>query len=282
MRRESRVAAAGLRRRYTYPVAALLLLALLTTGQLALRSFLSGGAPSWSFVADDLRANLASYIYVALVGGVALAALGFALGKREDTLETTMLTDPLTEVANRRLLDVALGSELARALRYRTPLALLFLDVDHLKALNDQGGHGAGDRALKLVGQSLRASCRAIDLPARFGGDEFVVLAPSTTATDALALAQRIRAALRSLAADSPALPVTVSIGIADLARADARTAEALCRTADRALYAAKTAGRDRVVLAPSPTRESPRARRLHRRRRENGNEQARAPFHAG
>src|SRR6185503_6605263 len=137
----------------------------------------------------------------------------------------------------------AVGEELLRADRYGTPLALLIVDVDHLKQVNDRAGHTAGDRALAAVADAMRRSCRATDLPARVGGDELAVLASSTTAAEAVTLAERIRASL------PPSL--SVSIGVADLDGAAAETVEALYIAADQALYRAKTAGRDQVAIAP-------------------------------
>src|SRR5262249_39049463 len=158
-------------------------------------------------------------------------------------LEELSVTDPLTGLANRRRLRRQFGEELNRAARYGTPLALLSIDLDCLKQINDGHGHAAGDRALHLVSESLRRSCRATDVAARFGGDEFVVLAVNTTATEALALAHRIGATVRRLSAGpgtgTPRL--TVSIGAADLERVSVPSFEALHGAADRALYQAKS-----------------------------------------
>ena len=167
------------------------------------------------------------------------------------------MTDPLTGLANRRRLLGDFADVLNRSARYGTPLALLLIDLDRLKEINDRRGHAQGDRALQLVAESLRKSCRATDLPARTGGDEFLVLATNTSAGEALALAHRVCATVRRLGLPSdkektvPAASVTVSIGVADLDDVTMPTFVALHAAADGALYAAKAAGRDRALAAP-------------------------------
>jgi diguanylate cyclase (GGDEF)-like protein len=185
------------------------------------------------------------------------------VGRKEDLLEALSVTDPLTGLANRRRLLAAFTDELNRSARYGTPLALLVIDLDRLKEINDRRGHAQGDRALQLVAEGLRRSCRATDLAARTGGDEFLVLAVNTTASEALALAHRVCATVRRLgvtaaerektqpAAASSSAAVTVSIGVADLDDVTLPTFVALHAAADAALYAAKTAGRDRALAAP-------------------------------
>lgn len=195
--------------------------------------------------------------------GALFVAGGWLFGRQEDRLRRLSVTDPLTALANRRELERRLADERARARRHRQPTAVLLIDVDRLKDINDQRGHRAGDQALLAVAEALRAVTRATDLPARLGGDEFALLAPETSARDACSLASRLRAAL----AESTAGPgVTVSIGIADRAMAGPRgwdDPDALLEAADRALYLAKAEGRDRVVvdaaLAPVLPERDPR-----------------------
>lgn len=187
--------------------------------------------------------------------GALFVAGGWLFGRQEDRLRRLSLTDPLTALANRRELQRRLIEERARARRHRQPTAVLLIDVDRLKDINDERGHRAGDQALLAVAEALRAVTRATDLPARLGGDEFALLAPETSAPDARALAVRLRAALAGATADPR---VTVSIGIADRSIGGARgwdDPDALLEAADRALYRAKAEGRDRVVVdaASSP-----------------------------
>lgn len=173
--------------------------------------------------------------------------VGWSVGRKLDGLRCSAVTDPMTDLANRREFDARLHHEVERSLRQGTPLALLLLDVDKLKLINDRGGHAAGDAAIRAVATCLREVGRSTDLPARLGGDEFAVLAPSTTGEEATALAQRYRAAFRRT---KPAA-ATVSIGIADLG-SKGSSPEALLAAADAALYAAKSLGGDAVRVAPA------------------------------
>ena len=236
----------GWARRRSYPVFGAVLALGAPAGLLALRATLArdvravvvGAGPARR---AGVRLPHASTLTVFIL-------LGRVLGKKEDLLEASSTTDGLTGLANRRHFDARLGGELARAARHGGPLALVLADVDGLKAINDQGGHEAGDDALRAVGEALRESCRRTDVPARVGGDEFAVLAPVTTAEQAVELANRIRETLASLPGRRKA--PTISVGVADTARIASASPEALYAAADRALYAAKAAGRDRVVRA--------------------------------
>jgi diguanylate cyclase (GGDEF)-like protein len=206
-------------------------------------------SPSVAFMSEELRAQPVVYAYTSLSLLLLLTVLGWLLGRHEDRLQAGSLTDPLTGLWNRRQLATRLQEELARALRHRTPLSFLLLDVDQLKQLNDRAGHQAGDDALRRVADAIRRSCRRSDVPARYGGDEFAVLAPATAGVDAAALAERICVAVREYSDSGP--PVSVSIGVADLT--DLPTSELhdeLATAADRALYLAKARGRDQVARA--------------------------------
>jgi two-component system, cell cycle response regulator len=169
------------------------------------------------------------------------------------------LRDPLTGLYNRRHFEERLGSELAGAQRHRRPVSLLLCDIDRFKAINDQHGHLAGDEALKMVAFVLRGAVRKEDVLARYGGEEFVVVARETALDGARALGERIRRAVqRSRCAwHGHDLRVTVSIGVAvSLGTAEfvpGRTDRALIGTADRALYLAKQAGRNKVAAVDPP-----------------------------
>jgi len=226
------------------------------------RGLMHGGVPSWELLRADVAAELGTYAYVGLSTLLAGVGLGWYIGGRAMQLELMSLTDPLTQLANRRGFGVVLQDELQRAARYHTPLALMLIDVDYLKIVNDAGGHEAGDAALRLVAESLRSTCRMTDLAARFGGDEFVVVAPSTTAAEAQELANRIRQTLGTLShRRSDTGWLSLSIGIADLTACGCEQAEALLAVADAALYDAKEGGRNQVCLARRVMAESEGAR---------------------
>ena len=154
--------------------------------------------------------------------------------------------DPLTGLPNRRAFDEALARSVALSDRTGAPLAVVLLDIDRLKGINDTRGHAEGDRALRDVGEALRGSARGTDLVARMGGDEFAMLLPGCSAAEAAGVASGTAAAirLRSIGRD-----VTVSMGIAALPDM-ASTGEELLAAADLALYTAKDDGRDRAFVA--------------------------------
>ena len=173
----------------------------------------------------------------------------------QDELRTLTITDPLTGLHNRRHSVNVCATEWERARRDRTQLAVLFIDVDYFKSYNDYYGHRAGDDCLaavgKAVGQSLQ---RPADLAARYGGDELVVLLPDTDMDGALDVARRVMAAIRALDIPHVASPfgrVTSSIGVAQQGPGPTHTFQELLDRADRALYAAKQAGRNVVMAAP-------------------------------
>ena len=162
--------------------------------------------------------------------------------------------DHLTGAWSRKAFVELAERELARSRRNGQPLALMLIDLDHFKAINDSGGHEAGDVVLQLVAERARASLRAPDCLARLGGDEFAVLLPETTLAQACTVGEKLQAELRQLAATlqrhAGQSPLTLSIGVTTT-QADELFKATLAR-ADAALYAAKSAGRDKVIaLAP-------------------------------
>jgi diguanylate cyclase (GGDEF)-like protein len=160
-------------------------------------------------------------------------------------------TDPLTGLYNRRKFEQRLREEIQRSQRSRQPLALLLLDIDHFKKVNDTYGHSAGDAVLKALALTFRKETRDVDMAARMGGEEFVFLLPDTDPALAQRVAERIRAAVMAQAiaiSEAEKIRITASIGIACYPL-HANSAEALIVGADRAVYAAKQAGRNRVWM---------------------------------
>ncbi|RBY94721.1 hypothetical protein DQ244_05455 [Blastococcus sp. TBT05-19] len=163
-----------------------------------------------------------------------------------EQLQRSALTDGLTGVANRRAFDVALTREIALAGRTDAALAVIILDLDKFKSLNDTYGHLAGDDVLRGVGAALRQCTRQGDLVARYGGEEFVLLLPGATEEDAISAARRVRSVLRGV--EGPRT-ITASLGIARWPVHGA-TGPELLAAADSALYAAKEGGRDQARVA--------------------------------
>ncbi len=166
--------------------------------------------------------------------------------REQEHLAHQALHDPLTDLPNRRALDERLASELERVHRTGGALSLVVIDVDRFKEVNDRFGHGVGDRVLAELGRRLLGTVRTIDLAARAGGEEFVLLLVDTDFARALVTAERVRHAIGALPVAG--LPVTISAGVACAAYQEA--GDSLMRRADAALYRAKNDGRDRVVGA--------------------------------
>jgi two-component system, cell cycle response regulator len=176
-------------------------------------------------------------------------------------LHESTLRDPLTRLYNRRYFDERLRSEYSFAERHRAPLALLVIDIDHFKRVNDEHGHLAGDFVLQLVAASIQRIMRPEDVVARYGGEEFVVIARNTTLRNGEIFAERIRARVAALEARwcDTSLAVTVSVGVTAIDEGNSHTSvEAMLQTADDALYEAKALGRNRIS-----THSSGRAERV-------------------
>ena len=191
--------------------------------------------------------------------GLALDEMAQALQLREKELKQAMqdlreqsITDPLTGLYNRRYLLELLPRELVRAGRNGTHIAVIMVDVDHFKRINDSFGHDAGDLALRAIGPLLKQSIRRSDIACRFGGEEFLLILPEATSEGAARRAEAIRAAIKllNLIHLGRALgAITASLGVA-LYPDHASDADALLRSADESLYKAKDGGRDRVVIS--------------------------------
>jgi diguanylate cyclase (GGDEF)-like protein len=184
-------------------------------------------------------------------------SLGLANLRLRDALRDQSIRDPLTGLFNRRYMEESLEREIARATRRGTPVALLILDLDHFKKINDTYGHSAGDHLLRELGAILRFRSRTEDVAARHGGEEFLLMLPGMDKIDAVQRAEELRIAISEiqLLDEGINLPtVTVSIGVAVFPD-HGYTADDLLRSADKALYKAKNAGRDRVVLVSARSR---------------------------
>lgn len=171
------------------------------------------------------------------------------LERAKHELETRSLTDPLTELPNRRYLMEELQREVAQHNRLNRPLSLAILDVDHFKTVNDTHGHLCGDRVLTQLGAVLREQLRAYDVIARYGGEEFCAVLPNTRMEEALLVMERLRTAVQSypFAYDGKTLHLTVSLGIASNEILPEPDLDALLLRADEALYRAKLGGRNRT-----------------------------------
>ncbi len=160
------------------------------------------------------------------------------------------VTDPLTGVYNRNMLQHALHREVGLSRRHRTPLSLILLDIDGLKAVNDRHGHATGDKLIRAIAHCVAQSLRETDMLSRFGGDEFAILLTNTDLRGASVLAKNIRRRVEKTVSQSvdDAVKASVSIGIASLSRHDDHMG--LFARADKALYRAKRAGRNCVKVA--------------------------------
>lgn len=214
------------------------------TGLFAWRVLL--GDATLGGLAAEWQRDAATYVYVATSTAVVFFAYGAALGRAADRLATLATTDGLTGLMNRAGMAARLAAEVARRRRHPAPLAVLLVDVDRMKEINDRHGHGAGDEALAAVARAIAAACRSTDAAGRWGGDEFLVVAPAATVADAVRMAERVE----SLLAGATGRPVSVSIGAADAVDGVTDTVETLLAAADAALYRAKDEGRGRVAAA--------------------------------
>jgi diguanylate cyclase (GGDEF)-like protein len=177
------------------------------------------------------------------------AAIALSNARLVDQLERQAAEDPLTQLANKRALWLACEAEMSRARRESSSLALIVLDLDHFKQVNDRYGHPYGDQVLVAVAEALRTAVRGHDTVARFGGEEFVILLPGATAEEARSVADRARALISEI--DLPEGQLSSSAGVVAATDGGGGLGE-LFAAADRALYQAKRLGRGRTELAPT------------------------------
>jgi diguanylate cyclase (GGDEF)-like protein len=213
---------------------------------------------SWDSAVEAIKSGAEDYLPKPCHLELLRLVVARTLGKRRleerasqaELYERLAHTDGLTDLYNYRFFQQLLSVEMSRAQRFRRPLSLIMLDIDHFKAYNDVYGHQAGDHALRRLAALLRRSSRSYDLVARYGGDEFVIILPETDRGTAAEVAERIRACVEQTSPTGndvlPGHQLTTSLGIASFPQ-DATDTGDLIRKADRALYQAKSAGRNRL-----------------------------------
>ena len=204
---------------------------------------------------DPVRFAEAVEQLVEAISAIQAEAMEAHVQTRSRELESQANTDPLTGLGNLRALQRQLATLLDVRKRYQHPFAVLLMDIDGLKRINDSHGHPAGDRVLMQVGMSLRRSIRSVDTAARIGGDEFCVLLPEQDLKSAAKLAARLATAIEEEVASPGDPPITVSIGVA-ASPEHGDEAEALIDTADRAMYRAKAAGEGIALGDPPGTQD--------------------------
>jgi diguanylate cyclase len=237
-----------MRRSASYALAGGVLALGAPAGLLVLRSLIAREF-STQFLLADVLADPALYAYLTISTAIAFSLFGAFTGRQADALSRLSRVDHLTGLANRRALEELTRLEHSRARRQDQTMAFFVIDVDQLKAINDQKGHREGDAAIQAVATAMTGSARAADICARWGGDEFAILATATDTEQSRSLAERIRTEVQASAAG-----VTVSIGVAVLhPRTSSETIESMFMRADHALYRAKSEGRNRVVVDLEP-----------------------------
>lgn len=214
--------------------------------------------------AQEMLVNGWFYLYAGLGTVIMFGLLGFCAGRRQDRLErdsrqlekTTQtlrhlsMTDGVTGLYVHRYLLERLEQEARRSLRYKAPLACLFIDVDQFKSINDQHGHLFGDEVLRQISRSMRGRLRDTDILGRYGGDEFLAILPETDADQAFEVGERIRRGVEALELTSGRSPVkaTVSVGVI-AARAEETSVSDYLKWSDEALRRSKHLGRNRTLL---------------------------------
>jgi diguanylate cyclase (GGDEF)-like protein len=204
--------------------------------------------------------NLGSALaFVVLVLALHATLMALVVTRLTGELRRMSRHDSLTGLLNRRAMEELLFAQVQRSVRAREPFAVMMLDLDHFKRVNDHYGHAVGDQALKHVSKLLRGSVREVDSLARFGGEEFVVLMPGASLVQAQPMAERLRERLCAtpLVVADTTVPLSISIGIAQWRGGQEDLSQLLVR-ADTALFQAKGQGRNRVVLDPSERDAAP------------------------
>jgi diguanylate cyclase (GGDEF)-like protein len=244
-------------RSVAYGMAGLALSAGAPLGWLAARVLASQDPRAlWPAVLSELAGHPALYAYLTLGTALAFCLYGAVLGYVGDQLLSAnallrdlALTDPSTRLKNVRYFRERLDEECARYARTGVPVTLLVGDVDLFKAVNDRHGHSVGDQVLAAVAQAILGSIRACDSACRVGGEEFAIICPGATLQIARSIAERIRQAVSTIVVHAPHGEVSVTLSVGVAAQSSQRSGQALFQAADTALYAAKAAGRNCVVV---------------------------------
>lgn len=212
------------------------------------------GAPLYGVLVNHLMSG----ILVCIVAYIALAHLAVE-NELRDSLHDAAFRDSLTRLYNRRYVFNIFRDELKKYRRYSDPFSVMLIDADHFKKINDQYGHRAGDAALQAIADACNKSVRDTDVVGRFGGEEFIILLPHTTAADAAIVAERIRKTIlgTNLTWHGQKLDVKLSLGVAE-AGVHADGFDELLTAADEALYAAKKGGRNQTVIADAASHRDP------------------------
>jgi diguanylate cyclase (GGDEF)-like protein len=257
------------RRRAAGSRGALMVMAGLGLGVVVLLARAAWGASGMHAAPGLLRpGTIAGLSFMLLFVVLLVASFGFVFMSKDRADEVNRrlaALDELTGVANRRSIIAALDRDVGRAIRTREPLAVMMVDIDFFKHVNDTHGHLAGDRVLRNVADVIRSRIRAQDIVGRYGGEEFLVVLCDTTAQGAQQLAEQLREAVQasSCAWEGQPLNVTVSVGVFGGRLEPGDSWDLLIHAADNALYQAKQGGRNRVEVAPALGRVARRGRAM-------------------
>lgn len=237
----------------TYRPRSILVVPILHQADLTGILYFENNAASGAFTESRLKVLhlLASQAAISIENARLYADMEERVSERATAFKTLSLQDSLTGVPNRRALDERLIEEIGRSRRSDLPFALLMIDIDNFKYINDSFGHPTGDICLQRIGATLQAQCRhGTEFVARYGGDEFLMILPNTDGNGAHALAEQVRLAVQGVVLEVGDVrhPITVSIGIANYDAYMLPDASSLIDDADRNLYAAKAAGRNCVL----------------------------------
>lgn len=226
---------------------------------------LSAGAPlGWLLIRmlsgisplSEIISHAGLYTYMLVATMAVFGSFAYYVGKREEILESIGLTDGMTGLRNIRYFRRRLQEAITQGKRTGYPLAIVVLDLDHFKKVNDTYGHPVGDHVLKSASQAIQSIVRGDDTAARVGGEEFALILPGQTGPQGVLVAERVREAIHAAGVRLPAkddpIRVTASAGVASTAEWDRADVSLLYERADKALLRAKADGRNRVILAPS------------------------------